>query len=252
MKTITVYNNRGGCSKSSTCLALAALLQEKKKKVLFLDIDPQCNSTSSYRAEMENVATMCDVLAGDVSSKEAIQHTEIGDIIASDRLLSKDEARYLGSVSGFNKVKNICKEVEADYDYCVIDVPPNLGIYSTNALIAADICLIPIRADKYGVDGLRTVLEAIRDVQENANENLKIGGVLLTAYDARKALDKRFINELPGVCKEIGVPFFKTVVRVDQTVPDSQAASNPLTKYPKSKALEDYRNVLKELLKGVK
>lgn len=249
MRTIAIANQKGGIGKTTTAINIADCLQHKGKKVLFLDLDPQCNSTGTYQAKIKDVATMCDVFAGNVEPKDAIQKTSMGDIIAGDPLLSNDEARYQSTMGGYNKAKNICKKVSKDYDYCIIDTPPNLGIYMINALNAANTVIIPIQADNYAIEGLTGVLRTIKDVQENANDALKIEGVLLTRYDARTNLDKETREQLPEICKTIGLPLFDIAIRTDQTIKEAQAAKMSLfDAAPKSKGAKDYELLVETLL----
>ena len=253
MRTIAIANQKGGIGKTTTAINIADCLTHMGKKVLFIDLDPQCNSTGTFKAEIEGCATICDVFGGDVEPKEAIQHTQMGDIIAGDPLMANDEARYQSTMGGYNKAKNICKKVAKEYDYCIIDTPPNLGIYMINALNAANSVIIPIQADNYAIEGLTNVLKTIEDVKDNANADLKIEGVLLTKYDARMNLDKETKAQLPTICKSIGLPLFKISIRTDQTIKDAQAAKVSLFDVaPKCKGAEDYKALVEKLIKSKK
>ena len=249
MRTIAIANQKGGIGKTTTAINIADCLKHKGKKVVFLDLDPQCNSTGTYKATIDGVSTICDVFAGDVKAKDAIQTTEMGDIIAGDPLMANDESRYQSTMGGFNRAKSICKEIAEDYDFCIIDTPPNLGIYMINALNAADGVIIPIQADNYAIEGLTGVIKTIKDVKDNANEGLKIEGVLLTKYDARMNLDKETKAQLPEICKSIGLPLFDIAIRTDQTIKDVQAAKVSLYDVaPKSKGALDYEALVDTLL----
>ena len=59
---IGIANRKGGIGKSSTALALAAGLQNRGYKVLMVDTDPQCNTTKVYRAKIDGVATLYDII----------------------------------------------------------------------------------------------------------------------------------------------------------------------------------------------
>ncbi|HAL60516.1 MAG TPA: hypothetical protein DCP64_14430, partial [Sarcina sp.] len=86
VKIITLANQKGGIGKTTTATCLAAILNEWGHKTLLIDTDVQCNSTDTYRAATEDVATLYDLILDDdpCTVQEAIQHTEAGDIIASD------------------------------------------------------------------------------------------------------------------------------------------------------------------------
>ncbi len=249
MQTIAIANQKGGIGKTTTAINIADSLRHRGKRVLFLDLDPQCNSTGTYKAKIDGVATMADVFAGDAEPSEAVQTTEMGDIIPGDPLLANDESKYQSTMAGFNKAKNICKKLADSYDFCVIDTPPNLGIYMINALNAADGVIIPIQADNYAIEGLSSVIKTIKDVQENGNGDLKIEGVLLTRYDARMNLDKETRAQLPEICKSIGLPLYDIAIRTDQTIKDAQAAKVSLFDVaPKCKGAQDYDLLVDTLL----
>ena len=108
MATIfVVANQKGGIGKSTTATNLAGILG-KKAKTLLIDADPQGNSTSTYEAKVEDVATLYDVMidSDKLPISEAIQHTENGDIVASDPLLVKAEKMLDGDVEGFYRLKD--------------------------------------------------------------------------------------------------------------------------------------------------
>ncbi|MCR5107104.1 MAG: ParA family protein [Lachnospiraceae bacterium] len=250
MKTISIANQKGGVGKTTTALNISDALIHSGYDVLFIDLDPQCNSTTSYGAKIKGKNTIYDLMNGNCKSKEAIQDTEFGKIIAGDPLIIEDENKFLTKIGGYNIVRKAIKELENDFDYCIIDTPPNLGIFMYNALVASDSVIIPIKAEKYAIDGLSKLLETIGDIRENANEELVIEGVLLTCYDQRNSLDKQVWYDLPDIAEEMEFNIFKNPIRICQAIKDCQAASVSLFDIAgDSNAAEDYIRVVKQILK---
>ena len=256
---IAIANQKGGVGKTTTAINIADALIHMNYKVLFIDLDPQHNSTSTYGALIEDNNTIVDVMKKDCSAKEAIQKTLLGDIIAGDDLLSQEEQFFNSQAAREGILKRQLKTVEEDYDYIIMDTPPNLGIYMKNALTAADGCIISIKAEQYAIDGLGLLLETIDETIELLNPNLRIYGVLLNVYDARNALDKQINEILPQIGEDKGFRVFKTAIRVSQDVKkvqSMQSSANDVNRslfenYPSSNAAVDYVNVTKELLEVI-
>lgn len=99
MKVFVVANQKGGIGKTTTATNLAGILS-RKGATLLIDADPQGNSTSTYKAQVNDVATLYDVIidSDKLPLKEAIQQLENGDIVASDPLLTKAEKMLDGDV----------------------------------------------------------------------------------------------------------------------------------------------------------
>ena len=122
MKVFVLANQKGGVGKSTTAAALAAILRQEQNNVLFIDADPQGNSTDTYKAQVTETATLYDVLLDDerIPLKDAVQGVEAGDIIASDPLLTKADSILLNDVEGIYRLQDAIKELHG-YDYIVID-----------------------------------------------------------------------------------------------------------------------------------
>jgi len=90
--TFVVANQKGGIGKTTTATTLAGILN-KKGKTLLIDADPQCNSTATFEAKIEDQATLYDVMvdAERLPLEDAVQKMPNGDIVASDPLLVKAE-----------------------------------------------------------------------------------------------------------------------------------------------------------------
>ena len=249
---IALVNKKGGVGKTTSAINIADVLIHRKKKVLLIDLDPQHNATKTYGAVFDGVSTVYDVLSGEGTAEEAIQHTAFGDIIAGDEILSTEETMFQNKIGREQLLKKGIRSIEDRYDYIIMDTPPNTGVYMLNALTAADGCIIPINCDDYAVSGLSQILSVIRDVIENVNEKLRIYGVLLVAYDKRNALDRSILDLLPEQGKKSDFPVFKTPIRTCVEVRAAKSGKRSLIETsPKCNAALDYKAVVKELLKEI-
>lgn len=255
MKVIAIANQKGGIGKTTTACATATLLAEKGYKVLMIDTDMQCNTTAVYNASTEGVATIYDVVVSKpeerVDINEAIQHTEYGDIIASDRLLV-DAETILGSdrLNGLFRFQEALKNLKG-YDYVIVDTNPMLNLMLYNVLIAVDTIVVPVTADRFGLQGLSQLSETIISVKQRYNQNLTIAGLLIVKYKARTVLGQQLKNDLIGIAESMGTKLFKTTIRESVKVQEAQALQIPLCKYaPDSTSAIDYAAYVKELQKG--
>ena len=252
MITIAIANQKGGVAKTTTALCLANGLQECGYKVLMIDMDPQCNTSSTYRAIQENTATLYDLLHEDCTIEEAIQTTESGDIISGDNNLAGIEGEFAAHIKNYSLLRKALKTIDDKYDFAIIDTPPNIGFYMTSALVASSGVIVPLKAEKFAIDGLAQIMANINDAKD-VNPDLQIYGVLLTVYDKRTALDTVVHDQLPQIGKERGFKVFKTSIRTCQQIKEAQSRQVRLFDgYTNWKGAIDYANLIKEWLEEVK
>lgn len=249
MTIFVVANQKGGIGKTTTATNLAGILG-KKAKTLLIDADPQCNATSTYGAQVEGVATLYDVMIDEekLPLDEAIQHTENGDIVASDPLLAKAEKMLDGDVEGFYRLKDAI-DMLTGYEYIVIDTAPSLNVTLYNCLIAADQVIIPVTADTYSMLGISQLNETIMAVKRRQNRNLKVAGLLLVKYAGRSNLEKHTREEIAARAQEMGTKLFETNIRECVKTKEAQEKNKLLIDYaPNSNTCLDYVAFTEELL----
>lgn len=252
---IAITNAKGGVAKSTTAINIADALMYIGYRVLFIDMDPQANSTSVYEGLMEKAddrKTLLDVMEKKSPTAECIEHTDFGDIIPGDPELAEQDAVYQTKIGGTKILKKALREIDDDYDFVIMDTPPNLGAYMRNAIYAADGCICPVLPKKFAIDGLSRLLDTIDDIKEDGNENLRIYGILLTIYDKRNAQDRALKEQLPAFGEELGFHVFETPIRTCQDVEKAISDCKSLfrTKGNSNGAI-DYANVVKELLEEI-
>lgn len=239
---IAIANQKGGVAKTATAQAIATGAAKIGRSSLAIDADPQSNLSYSMGGNSADKG-LYELLTGEATPGQIIQHTAQGDIItASPRLAIP----ITGSDPG-GLLRNALKPIKKKYDIITIDCPPALNILLADALIAADTVIIPLTADMYALQGLYQLKESIQDAQK-INSELKIGGVLFTRHSTRTILARDLTEVIKEKCEELDLPVYKTVIREAVAVREAQTQRQNIFEYaPKSNPAKDYMQLIKEM-----
>lgn len=249
MRTITIANRKGGVGKTATAHAVGAGLSLRGYKTLFIDLDSQCNLSYELGADEEAEATSMEVLTGEATAEEAIQHTEGGDIIAGSPYLATADKELEGAY----RLRDALEPIAGEYDYCIIDTPPALGILAINALTASNSVIIPAKAGVHSLKGLKLLHDTISLVQEMTNPDLKIEGIVVTLYKGRTILARDMRENLEEDAKQLNTKVFNTPIRDNTAIAEAQAMQRDIFSYsPRSNGAHDYNALIDEIERGGK
>jgi len=202
VQTIAVTSLKGGVGKTTTTHALGVLLSEGRR-VLLVDADPQASLTHACGVPASAGRSLAQVLgttSGGMALKDAIfplsqslaivpAHRSLGSAELSLVLRAERESilkQALTTVATRYRLPDLFKRHERRArDLVLIDTPPNLGLLTTNALVAADGVLIPTIPEALGWESLQLLLERIDQVRRTLNRNLDVIGILPCFYDDR-------------------------------------------------------------------
>ncbi len=247
-RIISVITQKGGVGKTTTVNALAATLNQKGRRVLCIDMDPQANLSFSVGAETEDANTIYNVIKKEMSILTCIQRRFTTDIVPSDILLSALELEFTGDNREY-LLKEALEEVRNLYDYILIDSPPGLGILTANVLTASRYVILPMLPDVFSLQGITKVFETIDHVRKSCNPNLEIGGVLVNRFNKHSKLHKEVYGTAQLVAKKLGIPVFNTVIRNSSSITESHSLQCDLTKYKKHSAgVKDFTALTNELM----
>ena len=248
---IAITNQKGGVGKTTTSCALISGLTARGKKVLGIDLDPQGNLGFSLGIEIDDCPTVYDIFKNRLDLKEVIQHTEFGDIIPSNILLSGAELEFNRSGREF-LLKNLISNIENDYDYIVVDTPPALNILTVNAYVVSNALIIPMIPEILSLLGVSQIKETIDTVKKFYNQNLQVMGILLTKYNSRLNLAKEVNEMAENIATQLYTDVFDTKIRAGVSVAEAPAHGESIITYsPKSKPSFDYNSFIDELLKKI-
>ena len=242
MRTAAIVNLKGGVGKSTTAINLALIMATVYKyRVLLVDNDIQANVSKFFGVHsydyksMENVLRDTDTMAEDVIRSSGRVGLDIipanmnMDAAAVDLMLDQEANQIV-------RLKDVLDQVEEQYDYCLIDCPPGVGINVLNALAAADDVIIPIKAE------LTEVIEEIRPY----NPGLSLVKCLVTM----------FTNDISVVKGEEALQkseysTFNTHIRYSKKVVDwtYEKRKSLIETTPRSAATRDYKSLAAEYIR---
>lgn len=243
MEVVAIVNRKGGVGKTATAQALGAGLARKKKKVLYIDLDSQTNLSYGLGADPEGLNSM-DVLTGEATAAEAIQHTPQGDVIAGSEALAGADA----AIDGTGKEYRLKEAIDGlQYDYIIIDTPAQLGTLTVNALTAANSVVIPVQAEVYSLQGIGQLSKTIEAVKKYCNRDLYIRGILITRYNGRAVISKDMQSNLKDAAEQLKTKLYSTPIRECVSIKEAQAIQQDIYTYaPRSNAAKDYEAFIKE------
>ena len=248
-KIVSITNQKGGVGKTTTAVSLAYALAEDGKTVLFVDIDPQANGTSSLGINRRNLQkSVYEVIIGSCPVREAIIPTAYKnlDILPTNMNLAGAEIEMVALEKRESLLKEALNQVRHRYDYIIIDCPPSLSLLTLNALNASNSVIIPLQPEYLALEGVSQLVNTIKLVKQRYNPTIYIEGVLLTMYDGRMNVTLQVANE---VKKYFGNKVYKTVIARNVRLSEAPSHGKPVQVYDRySKGALAYREMAREFL----
>jgi len=251
MRTIAIANQKGGCGKTTTAINLAVALALKGNRVVIVDLDPQACATQALHGELDAArATVYHPLVNpEIPMSQVAVHTSVDnlDLVPSDVLLAGAELELIGKPSRELRLAQMFKTVRDDYQICVIDCPPSLGVLTLNALVASTDVVVPIQADSYALRCAQRLLETVLIIRQRFHRdcagNLRI---LLTCVEDRTILGRRVQQQMRALFGDL---VFKTGIHRTVTLAQALAVGQAAVTYaPASTAAAEYKRVAEELM----
>ncbi len=249
MKTIAFTNQKGGVGKTTSTINVGAGLCLQGKKVLLVDLDPQANLTYSLRMNSKRLDnTIYDVMKGRVDPNEAIINHNGFDILPSSIDLSGAEMEFANEPARETLLKNTFKKLNKEYDYILVDCPPNLGLLTLNAFTAVKEIFIVLQSEYLALHGLSKLIDVIKVVKERLNPDIEITGIICTLFDSRKNLNREVVDHIKDY---FGDKVFDTIIRDNVALAEAPSHHKTIFEYDSdSYGAEDYLALSKEIKNG--
>ncbi|MBU2501020.1 MAG: ParA family protein [bacterium] len=222
---IAVVNHKGGTGKTTTAINLAAGLtrySDVTSSCLLIDMDPHGCATSTLLGKLDGeppARSVFDVLRRAITPQDGITSTIYDENI--DILPANPSLESMAKTQIHDRLSKVVASLSTSYGWIIIDTPPDLGVLTQNALVAADYALIPTQCNGLAVPALRQMMTVIERIQERQNMWLQLLGVLITMKDGRTPLQKNVRKELGNIFPAQDI--FKTIITTNIKIEEAPA-----------------------------
>jgi len=242
LQTVVIAVQKGGTGKSTITAHLAAGLSAYDVRTLTVDIDPQGDCTYLMLGDPPDFEPSITRLFEEETYRggDLVYHTRFQgvDIVPANLSLSVKERQYIPHNE--TRLRDYLRVVSPMYDVALVDCPPSLTLFTTNALMAANYVLCPIIPEKFAVKGVRDFMQTLADTR-SLNPNLKFLGVLPSIVDMRYSTHKTILNDL----KETLGEYLLTPYMISSNASIKKAAALRKTIYEYDKRAKTHKQFLK-------
>ena len=271
-KVVSFINMKGGVGKTTLCIGIGEYLANYcNKKVLFIDLDPQFNTTQSLVNEFNLEDEYLSNYSEGTNQKTVMRLFETQQTIAKrldlpnpedilvhlndnmDLLPGTIDLILVETDKDGSKAKKVKKfilnnNLKDQYDFIFLDCPPTISVYTDAALIASDFYLVPIRIDRYSILGIKLLKQVIDRLDDNESIGIRPLGIVYTMVKdlTHKTLQLKATFESTEIVQEIGL-FENMTSNVNDLLVGLQG--NIASKYKKSR--EDISAICKEFLESI-
>ena len=256
-QVVALVNQKGGVTKTTSCVNLAAGLARAGKKVLAVDCDPQSSLTISlgYSRPDTLPLTLSDMMSRVLTDQPIVpgegilHHPEGVDLMPANIQLSGMEVSLVNAMSRETILRQYLDTVRRQYTHILLDCQPSLGMLTVNALAAANRVLIPVQAEYLPAKGMEQLLQTIQKVRRQINPKLLIDGILLAMVDNRT----NFAREIAALIRETYGSEIKVFTsEIPHSVRAKEASAEGKSMFahdPGGKVAEAYGNLTREVLR---
>jgi chromosome partitioning protein len=253
MRTIAVVNQKGGCGKTTTVVNLAGALAERGARVLVVDMDPQAHATLALGIDADTLdENLYEVLIEPARGRERLArvlqrpderiHLAPAGIVLSALEQKLTAERAEGRTE---RLAGLLASVADDYDYALIDCPPNVGVLTFNALRAAREVIVPLETSEFAVHGVQKLLETIGLLAERVGHKPSVR-ILCTLFDGRTRYARETLGEIRALFPE---QCFDAVIRANVKLREAAKRGVPIQRFaPRASGAQDYAALALELM----
>jgi len=243
MRITAIVNQKGGCGKTTTAINLASVLARGGTRTLLVDLDPQSHCAvglgipeSKVEVGMAHALAAPDRIAFDTLLWDVASHLKLAPSTVE---LAAFEATTPGGDRD-RRLECLLSRVEGDFDWCVIDCPPTIGLLTFNALRACDETIVPVETGYFSLRGAERQVATVEAVAARLGRGIALR--LLAAMHREGAkVAQEVLAALSRRFPDLVVP---VVVREHEVLREAASFGQPIPEFaPQSPAHEDFRQL---------
>lgn len=257
MRTLAVVNQKGGCGKTTTAINLAGVFARRGFKTLLVDMDPQGHCAAGLAIPEQRV----DLHIGDAMLAPDDAPVDPDRLLwrvsrnldlapSTVRLAALEAARgeLAKREDAETRLKKVLDRFDAQYDICLIDCSPAIGMLAFNAMFAAHEVLIPVETGFFSLQGATKQINAIKAIGKRLGV-APTHRLLATMHDPNSVLSQDLLDELR---RRFGNRVLPVVIRADQALREAASFGQPVVEYsPESNGAKDYSALADWLIEHV-
>lgn len=245
MIVTALFNLKGGVGKTASCVNFAYLAAKEGYKTLLWDIDPQGSTSFYLKTKPKTHPGIKKLISKDADLESVILATDYEnlDIIPADNSSRSHDIMVEEMKGNKNRLKNVLKQFDGEYDFVFIDCPPGFSALSENIFSAADIVLMPIIPTTLSVRTYNMVKDYFREKELDSNKMM----CFFTMTDLRKNMHNEIMEQLYKDKK-----FFENYIPYLSDVEKMGIHRQPIEVFARSSyAAQCYRELWTEITEGV-
>ncbi len=245
MIVIALYNLKGGVGKTASCVNFSYLSAKEGYKTLLWDIDPQGATSFYFKVKPKDQPSIKKLISKDANLGSVIMSTgyDYLDLIAADNSAKSFDIMIDEMKGNKNRLKQVLKQFEGEYDFVFIDCPPGFSALSENIFSASDIVLMPIIPTTLSVRSYHMVKDYFKEKEIDVEKLM----CFFTMTDLRKNMHHEIMEQLFKDKRFFGnyIPYLSDVEKMG-------IYRQPIEEFAKSGyAAKCYRELWTEITEGV-